>query len=189
MVKGDPDAAYMARVAQGDAEAFQALVEAHAPRALSLAQRLLADRMEAEDMVQEAFTKVWTNPGAYDPAKARFSTWFYRVVTNRCLDQRRKKRPDALPETYDQADDAPGAEQVLALRDRDRQVAHAIAQLPERQALAVTLCYLEEMSNAQAAAIMDVKLKALESLLVRARAKLKQAMGGLKQEVFQGEPI
>ncbi len=181
------DAGLMARIADGDAQAFDRLVERHASRSLALAERLLGDRAEAEDMVQEALTKVWLEPSKFAPARARFSTWFYRVVTNRCLDQRRRRRPEGLPENFDAADPAPGAETQLAAADRRRLTAAAIDALPERQRTAVTLCYLHGLSNAEAAQILDMKVKALESLLVRARTKLKQQLAPVRAALMEGE--
>lgn len=183
----DSDEALMDQVAKGDAGAYRALVRGHADRFLSLAERILMDRAEAEDVVQEAFTKLWTDAYRFDSSKARFTTWFYRVVANRCLDRKRKVRPSALPETYDAADNAPNAEERLQESHRGRAVHAALADLPERQRLAVTLCYLEGMSNAEAAAVIGLSVKGLESLLSRARSALRTALGPDKAALLGGD--
>ena len=187
MASTQDDAQLMARIAQGDAGAFEALVDRHANRYLALGVRLLGDRMEAEDMVQEAFTMLWTRPDRFDPSRAKFSTWFYRVVTNRCLDAKRKRRPEALPENYDAPDDRVTAEAGLIDQDRDNALETALDDLPERQRTAVTLCYLQGLSNQDAADILELNIKALESLLTRGRRKLRDLLGSQRQELLQGE--
>ncbi|MBB4211247.1 sigma-70 family RNA polymerase sigma factor [Rhodothalassium salexigens] len=174
---GDSDEALMQRVAEGSAAAYGVLVRRHAERYLALASRLSVDHGMAEEAVQDAFAKLWQQPHRFDARKARFTTWFYRVVANRCFDLRRKRRPEPLPEGFDQADDGPTAEDRLVERDRARLLGAALDALPERQRLAVTLCYLEGLSNAEAAAVLDVHVKALESLLTRARGGLRKRLG------------
>ena len=98
------------------------------------------------------------------------------VVDNRALDMHRIRRADPLPEGFDMEDDRPGAEAGLALSRRDEKVRAALDTLPERQRMAVMLCYFEGLSNAAAAEMLGLHLKALESLLVRARRRLRDAL-------------
>jgi RNA polymerase sigma-70 factor, ECF subfamily len=93
MVTADlDDAALMARVATGDRGAFRTLVtRLHGP-ALGLATRVLGDRGDAEDAVQAALVKLWTQAGRFDAARGTASSWFRRIVTNLCLDRRRSMR-------------------------------------------------------------------------------------------------
>lgn len=173
------DAALVARTAAGDARAYGVLVRRHADRSIHIAERLLGDRGGAEDAVQEAFAKLWQQADRFDPQAARFSTWFYRVVANAALDRRRRelrRTASPLPPDFDPPDDAPDAEAQLAAGDRSAAVRAALQALPDRQRLALVLCYFEDCSNAEAAAIMGLTAKALESLLVRARRALKETM-------------
>lgn len=177
------DAELMARVAQGDADAFNQLVQRHLPRAYALARRVLTSTADAEDAAQEAFTKVWVNARDYRPEKAAFTTWLHRIVVNTSLDMARKKRPVAVEDDVLHAvpDTRDGAETLLAEAEEKAQVQAAIAALPPQQRAAITLCYTEEYSNAEAARIMGVHLKALEGLLVRAKKTLRLTLKGLKQ--------
>lgn len=180
----EEDARLVSRVASGDRVAYAALVRLYAPRFVAVAVRLMGDQALAEDMVQDAFIKLWTKAGDFDPLKARFTTWFHRILVNRCLDEKRKRRPDQLDEGYDAPSDQLGADDVLAEGDRTARLKAALAELPERQAAAMVLTYLEGHSNQDAAVILDIGVKALESLLVRARRTLKQVLADDKAELL-----
>jgi RNA polymerase sigma-70 factor (ECF subfamily) len=175
------DEQLMARVAEGDTMAFNQLVRQHLPRAYAIARRTLTSNPDAEDAAQEAFTKIWVNAKDYDPAKAKFTTWLHRIVVNTSLDMARKKRPVAVEDSVLHAvpDSADNAEMLVAAQEQRVTVQGAIAALPAQQRAAITLCYTEEYSNAEAAKIMGVHIKALEGLLVRARKSLRQALQGL----------
>jgi len=173
------DEALVARVAEGDRAAYAGLVLRHTERFLALAERLLGERDEAEDALQDAFSRLWTRASGFDPAAARFTTWFYRVVANACTDRlRRRKRLQALPEHWDAIDPAQPADEGLSRRQRAGEVRQALERLPDRQKLAVVLCYFEGLTNVEAADVLAVSVKALESLLVRARRTLKADLGG-----------
>jgi len=170
------DEALVEMVCSGDRMAFACLVERHGLRFRAIAVRTCGDKMMAEEMVQEAFVKLWTRPDRFDARKAKFTTWFHRVVVNRCLDELRRKRPEALPESFDAADTRPGADTVMG-RDRGlKQLFAALEHLPDRQRSALTLSYLDGYSNIDAAEIMKLNIKAYESLLVRARAKMREEL-------------
>lgn len=178
------DEKLVAQVCDGDQQAFACLVERHGLRFRAIALRTCGDMMMAEEMVQEAFVKFWTRPDRFDAGKARFTTWFHRVVVNRCLDEMRRKKPDALPEGFDAADDRPGAEETLQADGGNALLMAALSRLAERQQQALTLSYLDGYSNQEAADIMDLKLKAFESLLVRARAKMREELKADKVDLL-----
>jgi RNA polymerase sigma-70 factor, ECF subfamily len=163
----------MSTIAQGDRQAFRRIVERYAKRAYAVAFRLLYNRSDAEDLTQEAFAKLWVSAPLWEQEKGEFSTWFYRILTNACIDSRRKKKPVALDQSMEITDPAPGAEQQLSGKQTARRVQRAIEALPERQQVALTLCYYEEFSNQEAADIMGIHIKALEGLLARARKTLR----------------
>ncbi len=173
------------RVANADRTAFGMLVDRHALRYRALAFRYLGDIALAEDLVQEAFVKLWTHARKFDADKARFTTWFHRVVVNRCLDEKRRKKPEALPEEYDQPDDSPSVEHEMIEADGNASVARALETLSGRQRMAITLSYFDGLSNAEAADVMKLNLKAYESLLVRARGKLREILIAEKQQLFE----
>lgn len=175
----DGDEALMERVAEGDRRAFQALVERYAGRAHAVAQRLLHSRADAQDAVQDACVKLWVHAASWNEDKARFSTWFYRILTNTCIDAQRRRRPSRpLEDGLEIADPGWSAEEALAAGQRAALVKKAVAALPPRQQVALTLCYYEQMSNGQAAEVMGIHIKALEGLLVRARRALRADLAG-----------
>lgn len=179
------DETLVLRVANADRTAFGMLVDRHALRYRALAFRYLGDVALAEDLVQEAFVKLWTHARKFDADKARFTTWFHRVVVNRCLDEKRRKKPEALPEEYDQPDDSPSVEHEMIEADGNASVARALETLSGRQRMAITLSYFDGLSNAEAADVMELNLKAYESLLVRARGKLREILIAEKQQLFE----
>ena len=172
------DRELMAAVGRGDARAFARLVERHLGWALGFAERMLGARPEAEDLVQTAFLRVWQAAARWQP-NAKFSTWLYRVLHNLCMDQFRL-RATAAGESLDDelaeslVDEAPGNEERMWGMQRDARVRAALAELPVRQRAALVLCYYEERSQAEAAALLGVSEGALESLLSRGRATLRK---------------
>lgn len=171
------DEVLLERLAEGSHPAFQLLVERHAERFYRLAWRYLSQREEAEDAVQEAFLKLWERPEIWCPGgDAKFTTWFYRVVANLCMDRQRKQRTLPLPEGFDLADSAASQEENAIAGQAEAQLEAAIRALPERQQMALNLCFYEGISNKEAAEIMQVNLKALESLIMRAKNTLKEKL-------------
>ncbi|MGK9167052.1 sigma-70 family RNA polymerase sigma factor [Inquilinus limosus] len=170
------DADLLARIADGDRRAFAALMRRHGDRVRGLALAFGGRAAEADDIVQDVFLMLWRRPDAWTPGQAAFTTWLYRVVANRCLDQARRRRLRRwLPfaEAPEPADDAPGALAGLAGRDRLAAVARMIRTLPERQRLALLLAVQGGRSNAEIASILGVSEGAAEQLLVRARRTLR----------------
>lgn len=160
-------------VGGGDRQAYRILVERHGRRVLAMARRMTGNLAEAEDVSQDAFLRVWQRAGAWRDQGAQFSTWLYRVVMNLCLDRRRRKPMSPLEAAGDPADERPNAESTVAAGERSRQVEAALAKLPDRQRAALVLSYYESLSNVAAAAVLEISVAALESLLVRARRALR----------------
>lgn len=183
----DPDAALVSAAGNGDMSAAAELLTRHADKIYALGYRMLGNAEAAEDLTQDVFFKIWKNATDWQPGRARFSTWLYRVAINLCYDRLRKRRESSvedLPEVMrDQASDET-AEYVLERQlTRDR-VQEAIASLPERQAAAIMLCHFHGYTNKEAAQIMDTSDEAVESLLARGRRKLKEL---LKDERIGGK--
>ncbi|HEY4985289.1 MAG TPA: sigma-70 family RNA polymerase sigma factor, partial [Bradyrhizobium sp.] len=108
----DDDEGLINRLAANDEAAFRKLVERHIDRAFAIALRILRSRADAEDVVQDSMLKVWTHRGQWQHGRAKFSTWLYRVVTNRCIDLHRQPRTDnvdAVPEPIDTRPDVVSA--------------------------------------------------------------------------------
>lgn len=172
------DEELMAGVRRGDRESFSALVARHTQKFYGLAYRMTSSREEAEDIVQESFIAVWTNPGGWDAdRRTKFTTWFYRVVANACIDRKRKHAPLQLEDGYDPPGQESTAEEIVAMKRTKDEIDSHISALPESQRLALALCFYEGVSNREAAEIMGVSVKALESLLMRAKGSLRTKLG------------
>jgi RNA polymerase sigma-70 factor (ECF subfamily) len=172
----------MARIAAGDEPAFRQLARRYVARAVGLARRITGNDADAEEVVQEALLRVWTNAPRWRPLAA-FRTWFYRVVLNLCL-SRRRRAPFVPLEAAGDPPDPSGDVAAAAERDEtERRIAAAIGALPDRQRAAIVLTYHEGMSNAETAAILETSVSSVEALLVRAkralREKLDEQRGGL----------
>lgn len=162
--------------AAGDRRAFGEVVTRHGPFAMRVAARLVADRYAAEDLVQEAMVRAWSQAAHFDPRRARFATWLYRIVVNLCIDHRRRIQPEPLPDNFDPVDMALPADEAMAAAQRRAAVARALRDLPVRQRAAMTLVYDEGLSGAEAAQILGVSTKAVERLLARARSTLRDRL-------------
>ena len=180
----DPDTDLVARVGKGDRTAAQALMARHLPTMLALARRMLAGQAEAEDCVQEAFLKLWTHAARWQPGKAKFETWLYRVTLNQCYDRLRKKPAEPLDAAANVPDGADGPDRGLENAALQTEVSAALAQLPERQRAAILLCHHQERGNIEAADILGISVEALESLLARGRRTLRMKLSHLRDGVL-----
>lgn len=172
----DPDDALLARVAAGEPGAAPALVAAKLPRVLALAGRVLGDPAEAEDVAQDAFERVWRQAGRWRPGGAKFDTWLHRVTLNLCYDRLRRRRETPMADPPERPDPAPGPDRGLFAIDAGQRVATALAALPPRQRDAVVLCHYQELGNIEASEVLGVTVEALESLLSRARRRLRELL-------------
>lgn len=174
----DTDESLMVRIQRGDHQAFATLVRRHTDRFYGLAYRSCGDQNMAEDIVQEAFMKLWNKPQSWKADKgAKFTTWFYRVVVNQAHDFTRRKKAEYGADDLDIYADERAAQDVAMQQDEEQaQLESAIAELPERQRDALNLCFYEGLSNKEAAVILGVGVKALESLLMRAKKGLKDEL-------------
>lgn len=182
------DEELMAGIGRGDHGAFRELIGRRLQGALALAQRMIGERAAAEDIAQEAFLRVWRHAAKWKTpdqgGRARFGTWFYRVVVNLCIDRKRRPRPVPLDAVAEPADPADDAATVVQRGQVARQVAAAVAELPERQRAALVLCAYEGHTAARAAEILSSTERAVESLLVRARRNLRKSLRPLLEKEF-----
>ena len=187
MDKEIPSEDLMARVAKGDDDAFEILVNRHQTSVLNLIYRFIGDRTQARDLAQEVFLRVWQAAKSYKP-EARFSTWIYQITANLCFNElkssRRKKwfqfyRSDEDSEnTWEQllADSAPSAEDFLLEKERSRQISDALQSLPDNQRMALVLKRYDGLSYQEIAQIIGCSVSAVESLLVRAKRNLQEKL-------------
>lgn len=172
----DPDADDIVRAARGDQQAFARIVDRHLDRIHRLAWRSLDSRADAEEVAQETFLRAFSQLPTWKPNKARFSTWLYRVALNLCHDRLRRRREQVPVDDLELTDPAAAPDRVLEQQQRQRRVEQALLELPQRQREALLLCHFEGQSNIQAAQILEVSVEALESLLARARRRLRAGL-------------
>jgi RNA polymerase sigma-70 factor, ECF subfamily len=171
----DSDAELLERVASGDQRAYRELVDRHVRGVHAFVYRMLRSRAEAEEVCQESFLRLWQQADTF-VAHAKPSTWLYRVAHNLAVDRLRRRREGSHPSSIE---DVPTSERSSVLV-YDKQVAEAVdsalAALPERQRAALSLVHYQGMSNAEAAEVLGVKVRALESLLARGRQQLRERL-------------
>jgi RNA polymerase sigma-70 factor, ECF subfamily len=172
------DEELLALIQDGSQQAFSVLVQRHTQRFYRLAYRYLRSKEAAEDVVQDAFVKLWEDPGRWQAERNnKFTTWFYRVVVNLCLDWQKRKKPLELgDQQLSIADDRETPDIAMLYAEKQNRLEKEIAALPERQRTALNLCFDEGLSNREAAEVMGLKLKALQSLVMRAKTTLKERL-------------
>jgi RNA polymerase sigma-70 factor (ECF subfamily) len=168
----------------GDAAAFDSLVAKYASQVYNLAYRMVGDPEEAEDVAQLVFIRVFRSIGSFR-GKASFTTWLYRVATNVCLDElkRRKRRPvptewpqDGEAEPESPPDIGGDPEASVLRRERQELVQRAIQSLPETQRVVIILYDLQGLSYEEIAAALGATLGTVKSRLNRARLALKSKL-------------
>ncbi len=170
------DAQLAERVRRGDAGAFDQLVTRHMRRAFGVAYRLMGQREDAEDLVQEAFLAVLERIDTFQPGRS-FAPWFYRILVNRGLNARRSRSlrtTDEIPESAASASVAPDrAAEQGELREELRA---ALDALPERQRTVVELFELEGFSSPEIAGILEISEGTVRWHLHEARKALRRAL-------------
>jgi RNA polymerase sigma-70 factor (ECF subfamily) len=173
-----PEIEWMRRIREGDMEAFRLLVEAHQSRIVGTISKMLGSEVEAEDLAQQVFIRVWRSAPRYKPT-AKFTTWLFRITRNLVFNEMRRKR-----HFVDQADDLMepaerkerGPDQVLLEEELQTAIQDAISKLPEAQRLAIVLRRYEELPYEEIAKVMGTTVPAVKSILFRARAELRERL-------------
>jgi RNA polymerase sigma-70 factor (ECF subfamily) len=181
----DPDdGVLLAAYGAGDLDAARVLTARLSPRALSQAARMLGDRAEAEDVVQEALLRLWRIAPDWRQGEAQVSTWLWRVVANLSTDRlRARQRGVPLDSVAEPEDGRRSVAEEMQARTRADALRAALAQLPPRQAEAVALRHLEGLGNPEIARIMDMSVEAVESLTARGRRGLTAILAGRRGEL------
>lgn len=186
----DPSAELMLRVREGDAAAFERLVEVWQDRLVTLFLHHTGDHATAEDLAQEVFLRVYRARVSYRPT-AKFTTWIHTIANNVASDLRQRayrRKERGVPVSVSASSSAIGldhlaiaASGLLPARVADRVelqavVQQALAGLNERQRMAVLLAKFEQCSHDEIAAAMGLSVPAVKSLLFRARDQLRAAI-------------
>lgn len=180
----------MARVAARDKRALEELYARHAGSALGLALRMLGERNSAEDLVQEAFWRVWRRAGTFELQRGQFAPWLLGIVHNLAIDEMRRRRVRPNPLSTDATDDA-----LLELPDRDAdvvetafanvtaaQVRAALAQLPDAQRQVVELAYYDGLTHQEIAARLNEPLGTVHTRARLALQRLREMLLPLQMD-------
>jgi RNA polymerase sigma-70 factor, ECF subfamily len=170
----DSDEMVFKRVQAGNQGAFAALVERYQRRGFAVALRLLGNRADAEDAVQQAFLRLYESRAGYSP-RWRLNTWFYRILTNTCIDWLRRVRPTAPVDGQEfPSTDTP--ERDLVRREHYALLQAGLAAVPVEARIVLTLYYGEGRTYREIAAIRGVAVNTVKTHLRRGRAALRKAL-------------
>jgi RNA polymerase sigma-70 factor (ECF subfamily) len=185
--------ALMARMASGDVVAFEELMSAYGGAAYRYAYRVFRNRHTAEDVSQELFLKLYRNASRYEPA-GKFTTYFYKVLNNLCLDTLRRMNKKSLPDFQSfenpvldgmpEPADRGAPEAVARVREERRLVREAIGKLPPMQRQVIVLRELEELKYREIADILDLSLNEVKVLIHRGRKSLLKILE--RSPLFEG---
>lgn len=179
------DAGLLEAAAAGSHAAFAEIVSRHFQPVYRHVWRMTGGAADSEDLAQEAFLKLWRNPAQLREGAA-LKGWLMRVASNAAIDRGRKPPAGTLEDAPEIADPAARPDAPLDRAEAARLVDRRIASLPERQREALSLVYFEGLTNIEAAAVMEVSVDALESLLARARRSLKDSLSPQWRDLLGG---
>lgn len=189
------DRELLAAAANGDRAAFETLVQRHHQAVIRFAARFLgqqnADRVD--DIAQQTFISAWRSAGSYEP-RAQVLTWLLTITTNLCRNALRyeKRHPAARLDPLYAAErtesGASGPDENLRQQELSRRVQDAISRLPERQRAAILLRHYEELPYNEIANALGISHSAVETLLFRARAALRETLLAMEVTDTQEAP-
>lgn len=178
--QGPDDAQLVGRALAGEDNAFTQLMRRHKGSLYGFVRRYVGDADAALDVVQETFVAAWRALGRYEATRP-FPTWLRTIALNKCRDRARRlsvrrlvfgeKDLDSL-EAQHQADPSPDGEAALAAHQRRQALDAAIARLPAKLKEPLLLTYFEELSQQEAATLLGVSVKTVETRIYRARQRL-----------------
>lgn len=184
MQQPEEDVRLMLALREGDIHAFEALFQRWAGPLLRYLGRMLRDQGSAEDLVQEAFLRVYRARERYEPG-ARFSTWLYTIATRLALNELRRPSRQARHSDVEPgygegsaalAADEPAVDDVVHARRLGASVEEALGELPERQRVALWLAAVEGLSYAEVASALETTEKSVKALVHRARSALAERL-------------
>ena len=179
-LKQTSDAEYLTAISRGDEDSLAALYDRYSSILFSLAQRILNDRPEAEDILQEVFLQVWKNAAKFDETRGRAFTWLAVMTRSRALDRlrslsARRRVIDEDGEVTDRAGTSDAAAAVKQSEDRET-VGAALAQLPENQRDTLLLAYFDGLSQMEIAQRTGVPLGTIKSRTRSAMMRLRELL-------------
>jgi len=175
------DQASLERIARGDQAAFAELYDRHARLVYSLALRILQERADAEDVVQEVFAQIWAQAGRYDPSRGAVAAWMLMLARSRAIDRlrARRSRPEAAAaagEAETVLDVSPGQDVELLSAEQVGRLQRALAGLPDAQRTALELAYYEGLTHMEVAARLGEPLGTVKTRIRQAVIKLRESL-------------
>jgi RNA polymerase sigma factor (sigma-70 family) len=163
-------------VLAGNKQAFSHIINKYKNQLYATILRLTKNPHDAQDLVQEAFVKVYYQLDKYDK-KGPFSSWFYRVAINHCMDEFRKKRYKQVEMTEDVMEKNPNHPELVFLkREESRQLEALLVTLPEDERMIILLRYVNELSYEEISELAGVPVSTVRNKLHRAKKKLRKTV-------------
>jgi RNA polymerase sigma-70 factor (ECF subfamily) len=176
-MSSDPIAALITRCAAADRAAFRTLYRDSAAKLMGVLLRMLGERAEAEDALQEVYTRVWLRAGKFDPAKGRGMTWLIAIARNLAIDRLRARPEGHSDDGLDLVQDTtPRAETRLIAKGEAKRMADCFETLDPERAEAVKGAYLDGHSYLDLAARHAVPVNTMRTWLRRSLLKLKECL-------------
>lgn len=173
----DAERALMEKVGRGDQAAFAELAQRYAGRLLAVAGRLLGSRADAEDAVQRALLACYAGASGYDPRWA-VSTWLYRILTNICVDELRRRATRTAAQAEPAALAALGAGSTNHRPpDAYLDLHRALGRVPREARVLLALRYVDGLSYGELARIRGISINTVKSQLARGKALLREELG------------
>ena len=179
------DAAAARRCLEGDHAAFEAIVGRYQQVLFNVALRMLGDHEEARDAVQNTFVKAYEKLGTYDPQR-RFFSWIYRILTNECLNLRRRSSIHSLGERMDDEPAGGTAPDAVEAAERRRDVKHAILGLSPDYREVIVLRHFAALSYDEMSDAIGIPAKTVKSRLHSARQQLAAELAGWMPRTGRG---
>jgi RNA polymerase sigma-70 factor (ECF subfamily) len=179
-IRIDALAPVMAKVAQGDRAALRQLYDATSSKLFGVCLRILSDREDAEDVLQEVYLTVWRRADRFDATKAAVATWIATIARNRAIDRLRARGPLAGAQDVAEmeiADDEPGAETLLAAADDAEGLRRCLDELDERTGSLIRTAFFEGVTYEALAKRIEAPLGTVKSRIRRGLARLKGCLG------------
>lgn len=170
------DRALLSRIANGEQAAFGTMMQRHLSAVLMTARRILNDEAEAEDLAQEAFLRLWRTALSLEVGEYGLRPWLRRVTSNLAIDHLRKSKRFSVTDEVPEQAEAPRQLHAIEADQSHVRVEQALASLPQRQRIALSLFHFDELSQREVSEMMELSEDALESLLARGRRRLKEIL-------------
>lgn len=172
--------AAMARLARGDRAALEEIYRATSVKLFGICYRILGDRKEAEDALQDVYINLWRRADRYDPARASPISWLAVFARNRAIDRLRSGRVQReaapLEAAAELADGAPLAEDLLIDAERNAQVHHCLGELDDNQRDSIRAAFFNGRTYAELADRAGVPLGTMKSWIRRGLMRLKTCL-------------